>query len=181
MGDGDESAVVKRELLNEIADGRVQLYGWLSSEDVIARMGAAQVFILASAYEGFCISLVEAMANGCCPVVTDIRSGNKQLVTDGKNGFVVPVGDIDAFVDRIKLFAADSERLLEMRQAAWETGRQFSVQRMVDNYIACFERAVEDARANPRTPVPDFQLMPTCRSKYPLWLRRMKARLSGTN
>jgi hypothetical protein len=64
-----------------------------------------------------------------------------------------------------------------MRMAAWETGREYGIDRMVDNYVSCFERAIEDARANPRTPDPAFPLMESCRSKYPLWLRRVKARL----
>ena len=87
------------------------------------------------------------------------------------------VGDVDAFVDRIRSIADDRERLGTMRNAAWETGREYSVDRMVDNYVECFERAIEDARANPRVPDPSFPLMESCRSKYPLWLRRIKARL----
>ena len=177
VGDGDQMDLVKRELLDEIADGRVRLHGWLGREEVLGVIRKSDIFVLASAFEGFCIALVEAMANGCCPVVTDIRSGNKQLVRDGENGFLVPVGDVDAFVGRIKLLADDRERLLAMRRAAWKTGREYSVDRMFDNYIACFERAIEDAKANPRTPDPDFPLMPSCTSRYPLWLRRLKARV----
>jgi glycosyltransferase involved in cell wall biosynthesis len=176
VGDGDERPLVERELGADIADGHVRMHGWVGSENVIEAMRGGEVFILASSTEGFCISLTEAMANGCAPVVTDIESGNKQLVEDGVNGFVVPVGDVDAFVDRIKLLAADRSRLNEMRRAAWYTGKQYSVDRMVENYVSCFERAIEHARSNPRTPDPDFPLMESCRSKYPLWLRRLKAK-----
>lgn len=181
VGDGDATPMVRDSLMDEIESGRVRLHGWLDGDRVIDILRRTDVFLLASNFEGFCIALVEAMANGCCPVVTDIRSGNKQLVRDGENGFVVPVGDIDAFVDRIKLLAADRERLFAVRRAAWETGREYSVDRMVDNFVACFQRAVEDARAHPRTPDPAFPLMPSCRSKYPLWLRRIKARILATN
>ena len=176
VGDGEAMPMVRRELAGEIESGKVRLMGWLASEEVIGLMNQSEIFVLASAYEGFCISLTEAMANGCCPIVTDIRSGNKQLVRDGENGFIVPVGDIEAFVDRIRILDNDRDRLLRMRQAAWETGRQYSVERMVASYEDCFRRAVEDAKANPRTPDPDFPLMPSCRSKYPLWLRRIKAK-----
>jgi hypothetical protein len=48
---------------------------------------------------------------------------------------------------------------------------------MVESYEQAFARAIEDARTNPRTPDPDFPLMESCRSKYPLWLRRLKARV----
>jgi hypothetical protein len=47
---------------------------------------------------------------------------------------------------------------------------------MVESYEQAFARAIEDARTNPRTPDPAFPLMESCRSKYPLWLRRLKAK-----
>ena len=176
VGDGEEMPFVKEHLSDLIDRGSVRIHGWVGSEKVIKAMRDAEVFILASSVEGFCISLIEAMANGCCPVVTDIESGNKQLVEDRVNGFVVPVGDVEAFVDRIKLLSANRGRLNEMRAKAWATGRQYSVDRMVSNYVACFERAIEDARSNPRMPDPNFPLMESCRSKYPLWIRRIKAK-----
>ena len=176
IGDGEEMSYVRDSLADRIDAGQVRLHGWLSSDQVIGKLRESEALILASAYEGFCISLTEALANGCTPVVTDIESGNKQLVEDGVNGFVVPVGDVTAFVDRIKFLANDRERLMEMRQSAWYTGKQYSIDRMVDNYVSCFERAVDDALLNPRTPDPNFPLMESCRSKYPLWLRRLKAR-----
>ena len=176
VGDGESMPVVRQELAAEIAAGKVVLHGWLESDDVIDIVRGSEVFVLASAYEGFCIALVEAMANGCTPIVTDIKSGNKQLVEDGVNGFVVPIGDIDAFVGKIKVLAADRTKLLDFRRRAWETGRQYSVERMVESYERCFEEAIKDARTNPRTPDRNFPLVASCRSKYPLWLRRLKAK-----
>jgi glycosyltransferase involved in cell wall biosynthesis len=176
VGDGEEMPSVRSALARESVAGNVRLHGWLDSAKVIERMRSSEVFVLASAYEGFCISLTEAMANGCTPVVSDIKSGNKQLVADGENGFIVPVGDVDGFVARIRALANDRGRLSAMRIAAWETGREYSVDRMVTNYVECFERAMADAKENPRVPDPSFPLMESCRSKYPSWLRRIKAR-----
>jgi glycosyltransferase involved in cell wall biosynthesis len=179
VGDGESMPMVRAELSGEVAAGKVVLHGWLDGDKAIEVMRRSEVFLLASAFEGFCIALTESMANGCTPVVTNIKSGNKQLVEDGVNGFVVPIGDAAALADRISVLAADRGRLLEFRKRAWETGRQYSVDRMVDAYEDCFERAVADARADPRRPDPDFPLMPSCRSKYPLWLRRVKAKIAG--
>jgi glycosyltransferase involved in cell wall biosynthesis len=111
VGDGEEMPAVRSELSTQMESGRVRVHGWLDSPQVIEIMRSSEVFILASAYEGFCISLTEAMANGCTPVVSDIRSGNKQLVADRENGYIVPIGDVDAFVAKIRLLADDRERL----------------------------------------------------------------------
>jgi glycosyltransferase involved in cell wall biosynthesis len=176
IGDGPMRPEFDQEIADEIGVGKVQMLGWIENRELLEYLRQSDISLLVSESEGFCIALVEAMANGCCPIVTDIESGNKQLVRDGENGFMVPVGDVEAFVEKIELLAKTPEKLLELRQRAWETGKQYSVERMVDAYEAAFERAVEDARKRPRRPDPDFPLMESCRSKYPLWLRRIKAK-----
>jgi len=176
VGDGPMRPQFDMELAQEIISGKANMLGWIENSQLLEHLRGSDICLLVSESEGFCIALVEAMANGCCPVVTDIRSGNKQLVCDGENGFVVPIGDVDAFVDKIRYLSESRDKLLEFRQNAWETGRQYSVERMVESYEQAFARAIEVARTNPRTPDPDFPLMESCRSKYPLWLRRLKAK-----
>ena len=68
----------------------------------MAKIFASQaVFLLASAFEGLSLSLVEAMGQGCVPVITDVRSGIPELISDGVDGFRVPIGDIDGFAARL--------------------------------------------------------------------------------
>jgi glycosyltransferase involved in cell wall biosynthesis len=176
IGDGESMSAARQELADEIETGQVKLRSWLQGEKVLDVMRSSEIFILTSAYEGFCIALVEAMANGCAPVVTDIPSGNGQLVEDGFNGFLLPIGNSAAFVDKIKSLASDRAKLAEFRRRSWETGRQYSIPRMVERYEECFTDAVADARRSPRQQRSDFPSMPSCRSRYPLWIRRLKAK-----
>ena len=53
----------------------------------------SDVFILSSRYEGLPNVLVEAMMCGCTPVSTDCPTGPKELLQDGKYGYIVPVDD----------------------------------------------------------------------------------------
>jgi glycosyltransferase involved in cell wall biosynthesis len=71
---------------------RVELTGWISPDDVAARMRQAHLFLLASTSEGLNISTLEAMATGLPVVVTDV-GGMPEAVTDGVEGFVVPPRD----------------------------------------------------------------------------------------
>lgn len=174
VGDGDEMPKVHELLRDEIAAGIVETPGWLSKDQVLKALRNADIFVLTSAFEGFSIALTEAMANGCCPVVTDIRSGNQQLITSGENGYLLPVGDTAAFVTVLKNLIADRSKLNAMRMAAWEKGRQYSVERMVAAYEESFARAIEKCKRNPRATDPAFPLMSTCISKYPDWLRRIR-------
>ncbi|WP_164861768.1 glycosyltransferase, partial [Microbacterium sp. CPCC 204701] len=54
--------------------------------------------MLTSSSEGEGLSLLEAMAAGCVPIAYDIRYGPAEVIVDGRNGRLVPDGDIDAAV-----------------------------------------------------------------------------------
>ncbi len=77
------------------------------------------------------------------------------------------------------LLGENPDLLLRMRTAAWQTSQKFSSAKMVDRYLFCFAEAkmktrVRGYRAGVSCAYPP---MPSCRSKYPLWLRKLKARL----
>ncbi len=78
------------------------------------------IMISCSEYEGHSISQSEAMAEGAVPVITDV-SGARDDVTDGYNGYVVDVGDIDALADRIQKLYLDRTKLKQMSIRAHDT------------------------------------------------------------
>lgn len=180
VGDGPQASEVRRALSDEARMSIVTFHGWLSSDVLISRLRLADVFILTSAYEGLPIALLEAMANGVVPVVTDLESGNRQLVAHGVNGYLAPVGDVERFVELIGSLAANRALLIRMRRNAWDTGKSFSVEKMTRNYETMFETLIASKSPDKyRRPVEDFPLMASCRSHYPLWLRRLKAAAHG--
>lgn len=176
IGDGAEMPALQRDLSEEIKAGKVKLHGWLKSDKVLEILRKSEVFILTSAYEGFCIALVESMANGCCPVATNIKSGNSELIKSGQNGFLIEIGNAEEFAEKLEYLSWNSAKLLKMRKLSWQTGKNYSVAQMVENYKSCFEKAVVEAQAAPREIDAEFPLMDSCRSRYPLWLRRIKAK-----
>ncbi len=174
IGDGTMYEPIKEELAVEIGKGNVEMPGWIAGEKVLEAFQESDVFILTSSSEGFSISLIEAMANGCCPVVTDIPSGSIQLIKSGSNGYLIPVGDIETFREKLGYLSDHRDELQRMRTAAWETGKKYSIDRMVESYIACFDKGVEYLKLHPRNMNQQFPVMDSCRSKYPAWLRRIK-------
>ncbi len=75
------------------------------------------VFVLTSRYEGLSVAMTEAMASGLPPVVSDVGE-LRDLVEDGRNGFVVGVGDVAAFAERIGELLDDDSRRAEVAAAA---------------------------------------------------------------
>ena len=83
------------------------------------------VWIVASRSEGFSMPVLEAMACGCVVIATDC-GGPRDIIEDGINGFLVPVGDVDAIVSRVKLLLNDAETCHQMRLRALETVKHFT-------------------------------------------------------
>lgn len=73
-----------------------------------------------SELEGHSLSQSEAMAEGAVPVITDV-SGARDDVTDGYNGYIVDIGDIDAMADRICELYHNRDKLKQMGIRAHST------------------------------------------------------------
>lgn len=67
-----------------------------------------QMSVLSSNYEGMSNSLIEAMCIGASCISTKV-CGSVDLIQDGKNGYLVDVGDIDAFCTCMNMLASDKE------------------------------------------------------------------------
>ncbi len=83
----------------------------------------AAFYLSASEYEGFGIAAVEGMAAGCVPILQD-NSAFRQLLADGRNGFIVNYADTEATARRIAgIVATDTAPI---RSAARQRGWEFS-------------------------------------------------------
>jgi glycosyltransferase involved in cell wall biosynthesis len=78
----------------------VQLAGNLPPEAVLRWLHAADLFALATAREGCCNAVLEALATGL-PVVTTAVGDNREFVGDGTNGYLVAVDDDRALAARL--------------------------------------------------------------------------------
>src|SRR5262249_31285225 len=103
---------------------------------------------LPSAFEGLPIGVLEAMGQGCVPVVSDVRSGVREVVNEGGNGFRVATGDIAGFARRLAELHADAPMRRRMAEAAWRTIQDgpYRVEAMVQRYVDLFAKVLEEAR-----------------------------------
>ncbi len=177
VGDGSQRGRLEREIQLSALPQSVRFWGWLGPEGVRERLRQLDVFLLPSAYEGLPVALLEAMGHAVVPVVTRTASGHPDLVQDGVNGYLVPVGDADAFADRATRIASDAELLCRLRRGAWETAQAYSVDQMVRRYVSLFEAVMAGRATRAPKPPGGCLVMPSCRSPYPQWMRRLKGRL----
>jgi glycosyltransferase involved in cell wall biosynthesis len=101
VGDGPERESLER-LASELAvSGRLQFVGAVSEEKKFQYLSNADVYVLSSLHEGFGIVLQEAMQVGL-PIVATDNGGQIDLVNDGVNGYLVPVGDPSALAEAVQ-------------------------------------------------------------------------------
>jgi glycosyltransferase involved in cell wall biosynthesis len=159
VGSGPDEAELRAIARPLVDAGVIRFVGVTAPDDMPALLTGHDVYLLASEFEGMPNALIEAMAHGLVPVVSRMPSGIPELVRDGESGFLVPVGDEQAFARA--LLRLWSEPVLRERMAAqaFKTVKEgkYGVEVMALAYRVVFDRALEDARTGrfvrPRGPI----------------------------
>lgn len=119
VGDGPERPKMERFLDEHGLRDVVTLAGALNHDRTLAKVAAADVFVLASFAEGIPVALMEAMALGV-PCISTLVAGIPELIVPGRDGILVPAGSIEALTDAILALARDPE----LRERLGSSGRK---------------------------------------------------------
>jgi len=84
----------------------VRFLGSIPHRQMPALLKSSHIYVSTSLSDGTSVSLLEAMACGLFPVVTDIPA-NREWIKDGRNGFLVPTDDELALADRLNMALKD--------------------------------------------------------------------------
>lgn len=130
---------------------RVRRMGLMSAEDVTPWLDRADAFVLASRFEGLCISRIEAMARGCVPIVTVANSGAGEGIEDGVSGFYADAQPEDDDEKTAASLADAVERYLatdadQASAAAWRAARdRFGL----EQHLGAVAALLDDVAATP--------------------------------
>lgn len=114
VGDGELRPALTGRILALRLQDRVRLLGWRSGQEVRELLLRARALALPSFAEGLPVVLMEALALGR-PAVTTWIAGTPELVQDGRCGWLVPPGDVDALTDALAAaLDADAATLARM-------------------------------------------------------------------
>ena len=144
VGDGPLFATLKDKIETlEITD-----IVWMAGDrkDVPELLRMMDIFVLPSLAEGISNTILEAMATRL-PVIATQTGGNPELVEDGNNGLLVPVGDVHALSKAIEEMVADPSRAARMGSRGYEkVSEKFNWTHTVDEYLGVYDGVLGRAR-----------------------------------
>ncbi|MGX1855308.1 glycosyltransferase family 4 protein [Streptomyces sp. NPDC055299] len=115
-----------------------------------AEFAKASIVAVASDAESFGMTIVEAMRCGVPVVSTDCPLGPAEIIRDGVDGRLVPVGDHRAMADALLDLIADEDARRRMGQAALAASRRFDPAPIARTYDALFAELDATRRARAR-------------------------------
>jgi N-acetyl-alpha-D-glucosaminyl L-malate synthase BshA len=140
IGDGPERVDAEAEARDLGVTADVRFLGRIDS--VASLLQVSDLFLLPSQTESFGLAALEAMACGS-PVVATRAGGLPEVVDDGVNGILEPVGSVEAMGRRAVELLRDDSRRAAMRAAAIETARRYSADRVVPMYEALYREVLQ--------------------------------------
>lgn len=96
------------------------------------------IYIQSSVIEGFGLTPLEAMSFGR-PVIVAQGAGMSELLTDGRDGFIVPVRDIQAIKDKIIYFHDNPAEIVRMGGEARKTAEKYSWDIIKGEYVKVYQ------------------------------------------
>ena len=140
-GEGPERANLE-ELIKELnMQDRIFLPG--ASDNVLEEIYDEGIFVLSSDFEGMPNALMEAMALGLPCISTDCPCGGpKDLIKNGENGILVPVGNVNHLATAMKELISDNKKAREMEKKAIEIRQYYDTNTTCSTWIAFFEKFV---------------------------------------
>lgn len=133
LGDGPLRSEIEAKIEKCNLNSRIELGGQV--KNVNKWFDKSSIFVFSSISEGFPNALVEAMAAGLPCVSFDCDAGPRDLINDGKNGFLVPVGNIDLFSEKVKSLIDNDDLRNQIGSQAIKIQNELNVESIAEKYL----------------------------------------------
>lgn len=94
----------------------------------------SRIFLMVSKFEGWSMTLCEAMQQGCVPVAFDTYASLHDIVSDGETGFIVKPNNMNEFIEKISLLASDLDLYSRFSNECRQSVERFSAEKIADEW-----------------------------------------------
>ncbi|MFE9849822.1 glycosyltransferase [Streptomyces sp. NPDC005576] len=132
FGSGAEKPALRKQIDDLGANDRVLLMG--HTRHLREELAKAALHTSTSTDETFGLTIVEAMTCGVPVLSTAGPHGPSEIITDGVDGRLSPVGDVDAFAQNLDLLMSDADLRAQLSVNALETSARYSDEEQAKTY-----------------------------------------------
>lgn len=137
VGDGPERPKLEHYVKKSLVQ-RVEFIGFAEPTKYYQK---AKIFWMTSKYEGWGMTLIEAMQQGCVPVAYQTFSSISDIIDNGNNGFLILPDDMDSFIVKSVLLAKKENLRIEMSSSAIRKTDNFSIEKIINKWYKLLEYA----------------------------------------
>ncbi|WP_108821333.1 glycosyltransferase [Dysgonomonas sp. Marseille-P4361] len=139
LGNGSKYSEIKN-LISKLEVKNIELLGFQQPEKYYEK---ASAFCLTSAYEGFGLALVEAMAYGVVPIAFNSYPNVVDIIDDQKNGYLVMPFDLDEYAEKLKKIMKDDSLRNEMAKSAKAKSLEFNIESIGHQWLNLFNEILK--------------------------------------
>ena len=136
-GDGELKQALHDQINQAGLQDNVFLMGF--SNDMATALRQSSIFAFSSLVEGFALVIVEAMECGLPVVSYQCPCGPKDIITDGKDGFLVQVNDEQMLAEKICSLIEDEDLRRQMASEAKLRAQHYHVENIAQQWMALFK------------------------------------------
>lgn len=137
VGKGEQQDALSAMTKKLKLDGNVFFLGYRNDIDCLLAM--SDVLVTASYREGLPVNIMEAMASGLPIICTDVR-GQRDLVKDGKNGFLYPINDEQRFSGAVEKLVGNPGLVDKIRDNNVRDVKIFSIDHVMKEMEAIYKK-----------------------------------------
>lgn len=133
---------LKIELESLITELNLKRHVFLKGKtpDIFKVMSNSSIYVLSSIYEGLPLVILEAMSCGLPIISYECPCGPKDIITDGKNGFLVNVNDEITLANKINYLIENEELRKQMSNIAKVTAEQYNIKNIIPIWMNLFHK-----------------------------------------
>lgn len=121
-GDGQEREIIEQRIKQKNLENKVTLLGFVKEEELNKTLLKSSIYVMTSFNESFGLVLIEAESFGLPLIAFDTAEGPKEIIEDGKNGFLIPNRNNEQMAQKISELISNKE----LRSKIGQTARQDS-------------------------------------------------------
>ena len=140
FGQGPDKEILLKQIVERGLSDSISIKE--PTRNIVKEYAFSSILAMTSTYEGWGLVLTEAMSVGVPCVAYACKCGPRDIIEDGKNGYIINEGDKEMFAQRLVELMKNDELRQELGGHARESSRKYNVDNIMEQWLALFSNMI---------------------------------------